>query len=149
METSVDLVTRVPTALNARESGPHMGAAGGSWARSLGAAGWPSGAISFRNSMGLCLGEKLRAQGRRLCSSRHLSSLSLLCALCFSCLQSGLVSKPQGQVAQAGEALGRQQRDGRVRAVRGHGAPLHSAARLRAQLHRGWPAGLLRALAPG
>lgn len=145
----MDVVTSVPTALNAGESGPHVGAAGGSWALSLRAAGWPPGAISFRNSMGSCSGEKLGALGRRLRSSRRPSSLSLLCAFCFSCLQPGLVSKPQGQMAQAGEALGRQQRDGRVRAVRGYGAPLHPAARLRAQLRRGRPAGLLRALAPG
>lgn len=40
-------------------------------------------------------------------------------------LNPGLVSESEGQVAQAGEALGWQQRDGRVRALRGDGATLH------------------------
>ena len=71
-------------------------------------------------------------------------------SLCFpSHLNLGLVSKPAGQVAEAREALGRQQRDGRVWALRGDGAPLHPSARLRPGLWGGRPAGLLRTLAPG
>lgn len=52
-------------------------------------------------------------------------------------------------MAETGEALGWQQRDGRVRALWGHGATLHPTARLRPQLHRGWPGWFLRTLALG
>lgn len=61
----------------------------------------------------------------------------------------GLVSEPPGQVEEAGEVLGSQQRDGRVRSVRRHGAPLHPAARVHPQVCQGRHLRLLRSLVTG
>lgn len=59
----------------------------------------------------------------------------------------GLVPKPTSQVAKAREVLGPQQRDGRVRPVRGHGAALHPAAGVHPQLRQERHDGILRPLA--
>lgn len=62
---------------------------------------------------------------------------------------SGLVPEPTSQVAEAGEVLGSQQRDGRIRPLRRHGAPLDPLARVHPQVSQGWHHGVLCPLAAG
>lgn len=61
----------------------------------------------------------------------------------------GLVSEPKSQVAEAGEVLGPEQRDGRVRPLWGHGEAFHPSARVHHQLRQEWARGILRPVAAG